>query len=171
MAGGRVPPPTPPPTLAPTLLPSVLTLTPPIPIGGTPTFNPSFAGAAVNPYIQGRMDLASAVYIDVLNPDLGNQFERKAQLFPGSAEFNQAMTAFNVGNLVTPPDTACIDRVRIEIPRTDGVTLLIGVCLKGWGVIRSPNIAELGGGDLAMYPLFVDVLAPYIPATYRSLLD
>ncbi|MBX3061504.1 MAG: hypothetical protein KF726_00920 [Anaerolineae bacterium] len=171
LAGGRVPPPTPPPTAFPTIPSAFLTLTPIFPGGTpTPTFDPSAVGRAVNPYETAQLGLASAVYIDVLNAQT-NQFERKAQIFPGSAEFETAMTALNVGNAVTAPDTACIDRVRIEIPRSDGVTIRMGVCLKDWGVIRSADIAELGGGDLGMYPLFTDLLAPYLPADYRNLLD
>lgn len=137
----------------------------PIPAG--PTANPAAVGQPVNPYVAARLDTMNQLFIDVLNP-LTGQFERKAQIL--GTELDRYREAFNITNFVQAYDTACPDRVRLTAARADGSSVLIGVCLKNAVILRTTDIPELGGGELPMYPLFIDLIAPYLPPEYRQLL-
>jgi hypothetical protein len=137
----------------------------PLPSG--PTVNPGAIGSPVNPYVTARLDAMNQLFIDVLNPQTG-QFERKAQIL--GADLNSYREAFNVTNFVQAADFNCPDRVRLTAARADGSIVTMSACLKGAVVLRSADIPELGGGDLPMYPLFIDLLAPYLPFEYRQLL-
>ncbi len=168
---GLVRQPPPPATPRPTVLvaqPSPLAIATPLP-PATPTFNPASVGQLVNPFDAARLDGMTAIQIDALRQGTGN-YERIIQINIGSVEMDRFVEALNIANFIQRPNGACPNHLRLTINRADQSVALIGVCLSQLVVLRGADITGLGGGDLPMGPFFTDVICPYLPADYKSLL-